>query len=63
MHRWTHLGDKKLVQAVKRPKVYIRLKFGAREIVKQCKLCQQVNAYAAKNKQDKRPKGEKPEVY
>ena len=33
MHRWTHLGDKKLVQAAKRPKVYIiNLRFWAREI-------------------------------
>ena len=23
MHRWTHLGDKKLVQAVKGPNVYV----------------------------------------
>jgi hypothetical protein len=40
MHRWTHLGDKKLVQAVKGPKVYIMdPRFGAGEIVvEQCKV-------------------------
>ena len=53
MHRWTHLGDKKLVQAVKRSK---DLRLGAREIVEQCKVCQQVNAYAVKSKQGKRPR-------
>ena len=64
MHRWTHLGDKKLVQAVKGSKVYIMdLRFWAREIVEQCKVCQQVNAYAAKSKQGKRPRGEQPGVY
>ena len=32
MHRWTHLGDKKLVQEVKGSKVYIMdLRFWARE--------------------------------
>ena len=63
MHRWTHLGDKKLVQAVKGSKVYIMdLRFWAKEIVGECKVCQQVNAYAAKSKQGKRPRGE-PGVY
>ena len=68
MHR-THLGGKKLVQAflvqeVKGPKVYIiDHMFWAREIVEQCKLCHQVNAYAAKSKQGKRPRGEQPVVY
>ena len=39
-HRWTHLGDKKLVQEVKGPKVYIiALRFWARDIVEQCKVC------------------------
>ena len=40
MHRWTYLGDKKLVQAVKGPKVYIMdPRFGAGEIVvEQCKV-------------------------
>jgi hypothetical protein len=36
MHQWTHLGDKKLVQAVKR--LYTYLKFWAREIIEQCKV-------------------------
>lgn len=46
MHRWTHLGDKKLIQAVK---VYVMdLKVLARETVEQCKLSQQVNAYVSK---------------
>ena len=63
MHRWTHLGDKKLVQAVKGPKIYIiDLRFWAREI-EQYKVGQQVNAYAAKSKQGKRPRGEWPGVY
>ena len=45
---------KKLVQAVKGPKVYmIDLRFQVREIVEQCKVCQEVNAYAAKNRQGK----------
>ena len=58
MHRWTHLGDKKLVQAVKGLKVYILdLRFWARKI-EQYKVCQQVNAYAAKSKQGKRPRRE-----
>lgn len=49
MHRWTHLQDNKLIQAVK---VYvINLRFLARETVEQCKVCQQVNAYAARSKQ------------
>jgi hypothetical protein len=49
MHRWTHLGDKKLVQAVKGSKLYIMdLRFWDREIVEQCKLWQQVNTYARK---------------
>jgi hypothetical protein len=63
MHRWTHLGDKKLVQAVKRPKIYIDLRFWGRKIVEQCKECQQVNAYAVKSKPGKRPRGEQPRVY
>ena len=59
IHRWTHLGNKKLVQAVKGSKVYIMdLRFWARDIVEQCKVCQQVNTYVAKSKQDKRPRGE-----
>ena len=63
-HRWTYLGDKKLVQAVKGSEVYIMdLMFWAREIVKQCKVCHQVNANAAKSKQGKRPSGERPAVY
>ena len=50
MHQWTNLGDNKLVQAVKGPKVYIiYLSFWAKEIVEQCKVCQPVNAYAAKS--------------
>ena len=57
MHQWTNLGDNKLVQAVKGPKVYIiYLSFWAKEIVEQCKVCQPVNAYAAKSKQGKRPR-------
>jgi hypothetical protein len=60
MHRWTHLGDKKLVQAVKRSK---DLRLGAREIVEQCKVCHQMNVYVAKSKQGKRPSGERPAVY
>jgi hypothetical protein len=33
MYRWTHLVDRKLAKAVKRPNVYIvRLRFGARKI-------------------------------
>ena len=63
MHQWTHLEDKKLVQAVKGLKVYILdLRFWARKI-EQYKVCQQVNAYAAKSKQGKRPRGEQPGVY
>ena len=64
MNRWTHLGSKKLVQVGKGPKVYIiDLRFWAREIVEQCKVCQQVNAYAAKNKQGKRSRVEWPGIY
>ena len=55
------LGDNKLVEAVKGPEVYI-LRFWAREIVKQCKICQQVSAYSAKSNQGKRPRGEQPRV-
>lgn len=33
------------------------------DLVEQCKVCQQVNAYAAKSKQGKRPRGEQPGVY
>ena len=40
----------------------IDLRFRAREIVEQYKVCQQMNAYAAKSKQGKRPRGE-PGVY
>jgi hypothetical protein len=41
MQGWTHLGDKKLVQAVKGSKVYIMdLGFWAREIVEWCNVCQ-----------------------
>lgn len=39
------------------------LRFLARQTVEQCKVYQQVDAYAAKNKQGKRPRGEQPEVY
>ena len=64
MHRQTYLGEKKLVQAVKGSKVYImELRFWAKEIVGECKVCQQVNAYAAKSKQDNRHRGEGPGVY
>ena len=64
MHRCIHLGDKKLVQAVKSPKVYIiDYSFWSREIVQHCKLCQQVYAYAAKHKKGKRPRGGGPGVY
>jgi hypothetical protein len=53
-----------LVQAVKGSKVYIMdLRFWAREIVKQCKVCHQVNANAAKSKQGKRSRGKQPGVY
>ena len=31
----------------------IDLRFQVREIVEQCKVCQEVNAYAAKNRQGK----------
>jgi hypothetical protein len=41
----------------------MNLRFGAREIVEQCKVCQQVNAYAAKCKQGKIPRGEWPGSY
>jgi transposase InsO family protein len=55
MHRWTNLRDKKLVQAVKGSQVYIMdLRFWVRELVEQCKVCQQVNVYVAKSKQGKR---------
>ena len=57
MHRWTHLRDKKLIQAVKLSKVHVI------NFVEQCKLCQQVNAHAGKSKQGKRPRGEWPGVY
>jgi hypothetical protein len=63
MHRWTHLGDKKLVQAVKKPKVYITdLRFAAKEIVEQCKVCPQVNAYVVKSKQGRKSGGEWPSI-
>jgi hypothetical protein len=58
MYKWTHLGHKKLIQAVKGSKVYIMdLGVLAREAVEQYKACQQVNAYAAKSKQGNRPRG------
>ena len=41
----------------------MELRFWAKEIVGECKVCQQVNAYAAKSKQGKRPRGEQPGVY
>ena len=64
MHRWTHLGDKKLVQAVKGSKVYIMdLRFWAIETVEQYKVYQQVNDYVAKSNQGKRPRGEWLGVY
>jgi hypothetical protein len=63
MHRWTHLVDKKLIQAVKGFKVYVMyLRFLARETVEQCKICQQVNVYAAKSKQGK-TREEQPGVF
>ena len=44
MYRWTHLEDKKLIQAVKGSKIYIKdLMFWDREIVAQCMACQKVN--------------------
>ena len=57
MHRWTQLGDKKIIQAIKRSKVYVM------NLEEQCKVCQQVSAYSAKSKQGKRPRGEQPGVY
>jgi hypothetical protein len=33
------------------------------QVLGQCKVCQQVNAYVAKRKQIKRPRGEWPRVY
>ena len=33
------------------------------DLVEQCKVCQQLNAYAAKSKQGERPRGEQPGVY
>jgi hypothetical protein len=64
MHKWAHLEDKKLVQEVRGPKVYIMdLRVLARDTVEQCKVCQQVNAYVAKSKQGKRPGREQPRVY
>jgi len=49
------LGVGKLIQAVKGSKVYVMdLRTLARETVEQCKVCQQVNAYATKSKQSKR---------
>ena len=41
----------------------MELTFWAREIIEQCKVCQQVNAYAAKGEQGKTPRGEPPGVY
>ena len=44
MLKQTHLGDKKLIQAVKVSKVYaVDLRFLDRETVEQCKICQEVN--------------------
>jgi hypothetical protein len=46
MQKWTHLGDKKFVQAGKGSKVYITdLMFWDNELVEQCKVGQHVNAY------------------
>lgn len=45
MHRWIHLGHRKLIQAVKGSKEYVMdPRLLARETVEQCKVCQQVNA-------------------
>jgi hypothetical protein len=58
------IKKKKLVQEVKESKVHIMdLRFWARETVEHCNVCKQVNAYAAKSKQGKRPRGERPGVY
>ena len=64
MHKWTYLGDKKFFQALKGSKIYVMdLRFGARKIVEQYKVPQQVNAYVAKSKQGKKPRGEWLRVY
>lgn len=64
MHKCTHLGNEKLIQPVKGCKVYVmNLRFLAQETVEECKVYQQVNAYAAKSKQDKILRGEQPGVY
>ena len=41
----------------------MHLRLWAQEIAEQCKVCQQVNAYAAKSKQGKRLREEQPGVY
>lgn len=64
MMRRTHLGDKNFIQAVRVSKLYaMNISFLARVTVGLCKVCQKVNAYAAKSNQDKRPRGEQPGVY
>lgn len=60
----THLGDEKFIQAIKGSKIYVMdLRFLARETVEQSKVCQQINAYAAKSKQGKISRGEQSGVY
>jgi hypothetical protein len=45
-----HLGDKEHIQADKSFRIYvINLRFLSRETVEWCKVCQQVNAYVAKD--------------
>lgn len=61
MHQWTHLGAKKLVQAVKGSRVFIINL--AEEIVKRCQVCQQMNACHTKVEKGKRPRGSKPGVF
>jgi hypothetical protein len=59
MHRWSYLGDKKLIQAVKGPKSYVMdLRFLARYTVEHYKLFHQVNAYPAKRNQGYSTRGE-----
>ena len=63
MYKWTHLGDKKLIQAVKGKNVFTSGSWPERQQNSECKVWQEVNAYAAKSKQGKRPRGEQPGVY
>ena len=64
MHQWTHLGSRKLIEAVKGSPMFVMdLRNIADDIVRQCQVCQQVSASQTKQEKGKRLRGNRSGVF